>query len=219
MKKGVFLLFIFVRTSVPLFAQYQRHDDMGEYSHSIGVSYLSANHQSNDFEIHNSYAALVYNLRIDLKLSFHSSLGAALYPTFGYAVNTKVKAYNHNANMPTVSSEPPFCFEIPVLIQYNSGNHSTRHTRYKFGSFVGAGVCYSSYSESKITFDEEKNASISSGTYLSFCANAGIKFMIKNKSYGIRVYYSKPIRMQYSVIGHNFGISVLYNFATHSRFG
>lgn len=219
MKKVVFLLFILVNTSVHLFAQYQPHDDMGEYSHSIGVSYLSVNHHSNNFAINNSYAALVYNLRIDFKLSFHSSVGAAMYPTFGYMVTSKVKSYNPNAKIPTASSSPPFCYEIPVLIQYNSGNHSTRHTRYTFGSFIGAGVCYSYYAGSKIMVDAQKNTSISSGNYLSFCAGAGIKFMMKKKSYGIRIQYNRPIRMQFNEIGNNFGISLLYNFATHSKFG
>lgn len=204
---------------MPLFAQYQRHDDMGEYSHSIGFSYLSVNHQSNNFGIHNSYAALVYNLRIDFKLSFHSSVGLSLYPTFGYAVDTKVKPHDQNDTLPTPSGDPAFCYEIPVLIQYNTGNHSTRLTRYKFGSFIGAGVCYSQYSASKIVVDEQKNASITSGSYLSFCAGGGIKFTMKNKSFGIRGQYSRPIRMQYGYIGNNFSISFLYNFGTHIRFG
>lgn len=202
-----------------LFAQYQRHDDMGEYSHSIGFSYLSLNHHSNDFGIYNSYMALVYNLRIDLKLSYHSSAGLAMYPTFGYAVTSNVKSYNHNAKIPTASSSPAICYEIPVMVQYNSGNHSTRMTRYKSGFFLGAGVCYSSYAGSKIFIDAEKNATISTGSYLSVCAGGGVKFTMKNKSFGIRGQYNKPIRMQYSVIGNNFSISFLYNFGTHMRFG
>lgn len=219
MKKVVFLLFILVNSSMHLFAQYQPHDDMGEYSHSIGFSYLSVNHHSNNYVINNSYAALVYNLRIDFKLSFHSSVGVSMYPTFGYAVTSKVKSYKPNAETPTASSSSAFCYEIPVLVQYNSGNHSTRMTRYKFGTFIGAGICYSSYSGSKIIVDAQKNATISSGSYLSFCAGAGIKFTIKNKSFGIRGQYIKPIRMQSNEIGNNFSISLLYNFGTHSRFG
>lgn len=219
MKRVLLLLFIFVKTSIPLYAQYQRHDDMGEYSQSIGLSYLSVNHKANNYLINNSYAGLMYNLRVDFKLSHHSSVGLSLYPTFGFMVDNKVKSYKANAKTPTSTSSAPFFSELPIVIQFNTGNHSTRHTQYDFGSFIGAGASYNYYAGTKITVDEEKNAYISPGTYFSICATAGIKFTIKNSSYGIRIYYNRPFALKTYDRGHNFGISLLYNFSSHFRFG
>ncbi len=220
MKKAVFLFLLFVKSNIYIFAQYQSNDNMGEYRHSIGISYLSVNQNSNYFTVRKSCAALVYNIRIDFRLGYHSSIGATIYPTVGYAPKSKIKSLQHSTIIQGGSETgAPICFEIPFMIQYNSGNHSTGVTKYKFGSFIGLGASYSYFPGTSVVIDAHKNTIISAATYLSICASGGIKFMVNNQSYGLRIHYNRPLGLPNNVAANNFSVSILYNFSKHSRFG
>lgn len=218
MKKVVVFLFVFFNTNIFLFAQNSRRDDAGEYAHSFGVSYLSVNHKSKDFVIHSNYAALMYNFRIDYQFNAYSSVGVTSYPTIGYAVSTKVNPNNANTNRFAGSTVPSYCFDIPVLIQYNNGNHSTRLTKRSTGRFIGVGASYSYYTGSKIVLDAENRTTFLPASYVSLCAGAGLKFMIKKQSFGIRLSYSRPLLFPFKEAANNFGFSVLYNFGSHRRY-
>ena len=215
----VLFCFVVVFTNTKFFAQYHTNDDLGEYSHSIGISYNNVYQYSNNWSFFKSNVAFMYNLRTDFKLGNHSSIGASFYPTIGYSFNTNLQTVDFKSRSETVITGLPFCFELPLLIQYNTGNHSNSISRYKNGSFFGAGVCYSYYPGTNIKIDADKNTVISPGTFISVCANVGFKFSINKISYGIRFYYSKPIGITSNEKVNIFGISLLYNFGRHFKFG
>jgi hypothetical protein len=216
--KIVLLSAIIVLPSKHVFGQYHAKDDLGEYSHSIGISYLGVHHSTDDWKLYKSNLALMYNLRADFKLGYHSSIGVSLFPTIGYAFKTNFQLLKSTARSQNVVTAIPLCYEIPFLIQFNKGNHSTGFTRYKYGSFIGAGVSYSHYPETNVMIDKLKNVTISSGNYLSFYAGAGLNFRIKKMSYGVKIHYTRPLGLQEGEIGQHFGISLMYNFAKHFKF-
>ncbi len=217
-KKTVVLCFTVALSNMNLYAQQQTKDDSGEYSHSIGISYLAFNQYSKEWSMFQNNVGLMYNFRVDHKLGNHSSIGVSMFPSIGTTFSTNLKMKDFTPRLETLINGLPFCYEIPMLIQFNLGNHSTSITRYKYGKFFGAGFCYSYYPGTNIKLDPLKNITISPSTHLSFCASAGFKIRVKKMSYGIRVFYSKPFDLRLNEKGSNFGISLMYNLGKHFKF-
>lgn len=209
--KNTAVIVVFLLTNFGLFSQ--KNDIPGEYSHSIGFTNILSQYHNNKGTVLKYYPALTYNIRVDCQINHEASFSATIYPTIGYAAPG-----NSNTQAGT-SSAIPFCYELPVFLQLNFGQHSTGDSHYKNGRFFGIGACYGSYPNATSAGRGGHTVqSINAGKYTSLCLEAGIKFIYRKQSYAIRLQYSKPMGLKAGESANIFGLGVFYNFAQHYKF-
>lgn len=171
-----------------------------EYNHSGGLTYLvgiysySELTENVDYSENSAYGytGLTYNPRLDFKLDRELSFSVTAYPTL--CANLTAGA---NSRTGTTSSGT-LAFEVPVGAQLNFGNHSTSRSRKDFGGFVMAGYNFGAYS--------------GVGAVHSICAQAGMKFYLREQAIGLRFEYNVPLSLEKSEKLQLFGVGLLYNF-------
>jgi hypothetical protein len=150
----------------------------------------------------------MYNFRVDAKIKKEMSVSFTMYPTIGYARSSEQRQFK---------PQVPFCYELPILLQLNMGHHSIHDSRAKVGSFIGIGFCYGAYPNAR-GYNEYLLNPLKDGKYTSICAEAGLKFEYKKRSYGVRIQYSRPMGFIKEESANVLGFALLYNFRKHLLF-
>ncbi len=149
-----------------------------EFNHSGGITLSMVN----DHDGNEQLPGFTYNPRFDYILKDEISIGVSAYPTIGGIGSSSYSSRDGgDGGMSTFIT-------LPIVAQINFGHHSSTESRSNFGGFFGAGFNLARYSDY--------------GNMSGINVQGGIKFLIKDQSYGIRVEYTK-------VLGSNSGINVL----------
>lgn len=175
-----------------------------DFNHSWGMSYIGGIYSTSevpydiyypeDYPMDRKYTfvGFTYNPRVDLDLAYEWSLSLTAYPS--YIVNFSGSHYNH-FNDP--DDNFLLSFDIPMGVQLNYGNHSSYRSDKDLGYFVMAGYNYGAYR--------------GLGRIQSVCLQAGMKFYIRDESFGVRVEYNIPMNLEKTEKLQLFGIGLLYN--------
>lgn len=154
------------------------------FSHAIGASYYTSKSAST--------AGIVYSPRVNLlNLNNKITLSAGTHLGLGFAFAS------NGSNTSTT-----FNYDLPLVAEMNFGHGATKETSARSGGFFGVGY----------GFNRMGNPTENQNNYLEsngFLINGGLRFKLKNTSWGVRASYllnNKSGRQNIMSLG------VFYNF-------
>lgn len=182
----LFLLLLMVFPLLSLQAQVS-------YMQSVGGSYLLGvvNQSSSSESV--GVPGLTFNPRLNLEFSEDFSFSATSYPTLGGTGFLNSRSNN----------KPLLGFDLPILAQFNCGQHATPESETPVGVYGAAGWGFS-----LITGGDQVIPQYG-GLLLGPTAEMGIKFLVVDYSVGVRIKYMADIVQEDTA--HLIGVSLLYN--------
>lgn len=163
------------------------------YMQSVGGSYMLGvvnNSGSSDVV---GVPALTFNPRLNLELSPEMSFSATSYPSIG-----AVGFFNSRSG-----GNGTIGFDLPVLAQFNFGQHATPDSETPVGAYAAAGWGFALVAGGDQVFGSY------GGALLGPTAEFGIKFLVMEQSVGVRAKYMNDVLQDDS--SHLFMVSLLYN--------
>ena len=165
------------------------------FTHGVGFTIFSTQAQGASSQI---TGALTYSPRINFVEAESFSLSVGVPLSVGLS-----GSYNSNS-YGTTDNSLSFLLNVPVLVNFNWGQGSTRDNESRFGFFAGAGFGYHYGSFNESEYDAYGNQYDSPSTVSSYgpAADAGIRFGVGRGSHDveIRALYMKGLDQSKSTI-------------------
>lgn len=134
------------------------------FSHAIGASYYASKSANT--------AGIVYSPRVNLlNLNNKITLSAGTHLGIGFAFASS------GSNTSTT-----FHYDLPLVAEINFGHGAHKEVSSRFGGFLGAGY---GFNRMQSVSDSPSDYRQSNG----FLINGGLRFKIKNASWGVRASY------------------------------